>query len=180
MDNNSRGSYTCVYFPARECCDWFLHLFIAVETGFISEFNDMVAKSESGGPSLLTRTKAGNCAPMDPTQTAPLAPDQKPWCGSARMTTNTHRITFEMVGGSMTQFAQNIGGRLSRPVVDKTGIAERFDIHLEFAPAGADLSDELVAPSIFTALGQLGLKLTAAKGPRDFLVIDRVERPSKN
>ncbi len=85
-----------------------------------------------------------------------------------------------MVGGSMTQFAQNISGGLSRPVVDKTGIAEKFDFHLEFAPDGADLSDERTAPSIFTVLGQLGMKLTSAKGPREFLVIDHVERPSKN
>jgi len=38
-------------------------------------------------------------------------------------------------------------------------------------PAGA---------SIFAALQKMGLKLEAAKASSDFLVIDRVERPSEN
>ena len=33
-------------------------------------------------------------------------------------------------------------------VIDKTGITEKFDFQVEYAPDGADLSDELTAPSI--------------------------------
>jgi uncharacterized protein (TIGR03435 family) len=36
------------------------------------------------------------------------------------------------------------------------------------------------APSIFTAIQQLGLKLVTAKGPGEFLVIDPVEKPAAN
>ena len=137
--------------------------------------------SESADRSLLARANAENCIAVDPTQPLPpFEPGQKPPCGGASMTMSPYRITFDMPGGNLTQFAQNIGGRLGRPVVDKTGIKEKFDFHVEFAPEGADLSDERTAPSIFEALGELGLKLAAARGPRDFLVIDRVERPSKN
>jgi uncharacterized protein (TIGR03435 family) len=86
----------------------------------------------------------------------------------------------------MSEISRTLSGQdgsrgSGHPVIDKTGITEKFDFHLEFAPDDAEPSDEPdAAPSIFSALGQLGLKLDPAKGPRDFLVIDRVERPSEN
>ena len=83
---------------------------------------------------------------------------------------------------------------LDRPVIDKTGITDQFEIHLRFSPddaaaprpAGADpdATAELRAPDapgIFQAVQeQLGLKLAPAKGPVDVLVIDHIERPSEN
>ena len=63
------------------------------------------------------------------------------------------------------------------PIVDKTGIAGRFDFHLEFA---RDMADD-AGISIFTAVQeQLGLKLMPDKGPVEVLVIDHVEKPSEN
>ena len=88
---------------------------------------------------------------------------------------------------------------LGRPVIDKTGLAGRYDFELEFAPdsdtpifqgrggrdgggdAGAvPLASEPDGPTIFLALEKVGLKLESAKGPRKTLVIDRIERPSEN
>jgi uncharacterized protein (TIGR03435 family) len=72
------------------------------------------------------------------------------------------------------------------PVVDRTGLTGRYDIHLEnvlsrppsLRQAGDDVPD---GPSLFTALQeQLGLKLERIKAPRKFLVIDQIERPSEN
>jgi len=65
-------------------------------------------------------------------------------------------------------------------VIDQTGITEKFDFQAEYAPDGADLSDEHTAPSIDSVLGKLGLRLERAKGPRDFRVIEHVETPSEN
>jgi len=69
---------------------------------------------------------------------------------------------------------------LDRGVIDKTGIAGMFDIHLELSP---DASGDAAEPStstdsIFVAVHKLGLKLELTKGPAKFLVIDHVERPS--
>ena len=78
-----------------------------------------------------------------------------------------------------------------RPVIDRTGLKGRFVVHLEYAPSetfrarisadrGADFG-EPTAAEIFTAVQeQLGLKLEAARGTQDVLVIDRVDRPTVN
>jgi len=47
----------------------------------------------------------------------------------------------------MAQFTQALG-LSGRMVIDKTGITEQFDFQVEYAPDGADLSDEHTAPSI--------------------------------
>ncbi|HEY4085750.1 MAG TPA: M56 family metallopeptidase [Bryobacteraceae bacterium] len=70
-----------------------------------------------------------------------------------------------------------------RPVIDKTGLSGKFDIVLEFAPD--DTTPEASAssdmPGVVAAMEQqLGLKLVSAKGPRDFMVIDHLEKPSSN
>jgi uncharacterized protein (TIGR03435 family) len=125
----------------------------------------------------------GSCIPKDPDEEAPVSanPREKPFCGDLTVSMGMRRIKYDVAGGTMTQLAQNIGAaRLDRPGIDRTGITEKFDFHLEFAPEGADLSDENTPPSIFSVLAGLGLKLEPAKGPREFLVIDHVEKPSEN
>ncbi len=75
------------------------------------------------------------------------------------------------------------------PVVDKTGLAGKYDFKLAFArdpgtrmPPGMSLPiSNDSEPSIFTALQeQLGLKLLPAKLPLDEIVIDHIEKPSPN
>ena len=71
---------------------------------------------------------------------------------------------------------------LSRMVIDRTALTPAFDFELAWAPdttnpsAGAATGD---APSLFTAIQeQLGLRLESQRGPVDFLIVDRVERPT--
>jgi uncharacterized protein (TIGR03435 family) len=75
-----------------------------------------------------------------------------------------------------------------RPVLNKTGLAGKYDIDLQFA---ADPNQSVAAQeappadangsSLFTALqDQLGLKLESQKGPVEVLIVDHVERPSEN
>lgn len=69
---------------------------------------------------------------------------------------------------------------LSRNVVDKTGLRGNYDIDLKWTPDDQQGTAD-AGPTLFTALEeQLGLKLVAAKGPVDILVVDHVERPSEN
>ena len=49
-----------------------------------------------------------------------------------------------------------------------------------FPERAPNCADRPTAPPIHTALAQLGLKVEPIKAPREFIVIDRVERPSPN
>lgn len=77
---------------------------------------------------------------------------------------------------------------LDRPVVDKTGLAGRYDFDLEWAPDETQFGGEIPSasadapnPPLFTAIQQqLGLKLEATRGPVEAIVVDRAERPSAN
>ena len=85
---------------------------------------------------------------------------------------------------------------VDRPVIDRTGLQDRFDFDVEFAPEQAPTAfrppgdppspppasaEEPTAPRIYTAFEEkLGLKLESAKGPREYVVIDHVERPTRN
>jgi uncharacterized protein (TIGR03435 family) len=78
---------------------------------------------------------------------------------------------------------------LERPVVNKTDLTGTYNLTLNWAPepiapVGADgtaAPEDTGGQSIFTALEeQLGLKLVAAKGPVEVVVIDSIDRPSVN
>ena len=119
-----------------------------------------------------------------------LAPGQT-YC---KVRISSMRPAVDAQGSTLAEFSQLLGLVLDRPVIDKTGIAGKFDIHLEFAAdaatpkflPGGDLArfagagSDPTGASIFTAIQQVGLKLEPTKGPREFLVIDHVERPTEN
>jgi uncharacterized protein (TIGR03435 family) len=78
---------------------------------------------------------------------------------------------------------------VGRPVIDRTGLMGRYDLHMEFTPTFVDSPNRdgsQVAnpnadsgPNLFTALvEQAGLKLQAERGRIEFVVIDHVERPT--
>jgi uncharacterized protein (TIGR03435 family) len=90
----------------------------------------------------------------------------------------------------MAGLSEQLSFSLDEVVIDKTGIGGTFDIHLDLhdlsqPSRSAHGSDDLnAAPdpdgSAAAAIEKLGLKLESTKAPREFLVIDHVERPSVN
>ena len=87
----------------------------------------------------------------------------------------------------MSMMAMNLSNLVGRPVIDKTGLTEKYDWILEYDPdvPGSQNLDgqagDSTRPTIFTALqDQLGLKLESSKGPVETYVIDKVDRPSEN
>jgi uncharacterized protein (TIGR03435 family) len=101
------------------------------------------------------------------------------------------KIQLPARNATMAQFASMLQRAvLDRPVLDKTGLAARYDFDLEWTPDETQFSGQLppiVAPEssrkpdLFAAMqGQLGLRLESSRGPVDVIVIDSVQRPSEN
>ena len=141
------------------------------------------------GPKM-PQTKGG-CAAVNLNNPAPpLAPDQAslPACGvtsgvNDRGHLNIIGMSIENVSGApFPSLKQRLSQIVGRPVIDNTGLTGVFDVHLVWNPEDIAVPSDLAAgPSLFTALqDQLGLKLEAAKGPIEMLIIDHVEMPSEN
>jgi len=158
-----------------------------IETREIPAYALTVAKSGLKAP----RTKEGSCTVVDWTKhPPPPAEGEKPYCDESGIRGEADGVQWDLTGTGMTEFAERLGGLIfDRPVIDRTGVTGMFDFHLEFGydiPSGklrrppAALPDDPDGPTMFTALEKLGLKLEPVKQRGEFLVIDRVEKPSEN
>jgi uncharacterized protein (TIGR03435 family) len=96
---------------------------------------------------------------------------------------------------TIDRLAEILGNELRRPVVDKTGLKGKYDFTLEYAPenlpggapppvgppppgaqTGAAETPEDLAPTISTAIQQLGLRLDAKKIQLDILIIEKADK----
>lgn len=112
-------------------------------------------------------------------------------CGAETRKKSGQTLTVSVHGIGVAELARGLLVELTgRTVIDKTGIAGLFDLHIEFTPeqntptnipSALASADDAAGPTIFTALQeQLGLRLKSSRGPVEVLVIDHVERPSGN
>jgi uncharacterized protein (TIGR03435 family) len=91
-------------------------------------------------------------------------------------------ISFQPGHVSGAETTKDLAGTLSgpagRPVIDRTNLAGRFVVDLQWN-AGVSADDE--RPSIFVAVQeQLGLKLQASRAQMDVLVVDRLDKPTED
>lgn len=140
------------------------------ETKELSIYELAVAKSGL----KIQPAKEGSCIELDPGKQVATGRKASDFCGYSGMRGGNLDATKQR----MPDLAISLSFILGRTVVDRTGLSEAFDIHLEFAPIN---SPDSTSPSIFTAVQeQLGLRLESGKGPVEVLVIDMVEKPSEN
>ena len=102
--------------------------------------------------------------------------------------------TVRVRNASIPEFAMVMKNVLDRPVLDQTGLTDRYDFVLKWTPdesqyggrvpppsTGDNAANADPLPGLFTAIQeQLGLKLDATKAPTKVMVIDSVEKPSAN
>jgi uncharacterized protein (TIGR03435 family) len=146
-----------------------------------------------GGPKLEL-SKEGSCISSDFSQPPPLPGSGQTLPNLCGMFLGTAQ-GFSAYQETMAAFCTFLSDELGRPVIDKTGIAGKFDLHLDFSPAdlrnpdveeGNPLAPVILSdPSswlglIESSVRKLGLKLVSTKGQVEVLVIDNVERSSAN
>jgi uncharacterized protein (TIGR03435 family) len=99
------------------------------------------------------------------------------------------RMHLPAKNATMSDFASLLQrALLDRPVVDKTGLAGRYDFDLDWAPDETQFGGEVPAatadaqaPPFFTAIEQqLGLHIEATHGMVEALVVDGAERLAGN
>jgi uncharacterized protein (TIGR03435 family) len=132
-------------------------------------------KSDVDCDALVAADRAGTAAPAR-------GPGEPPPC---RLIGGPARTIAAAV--TMQQLAANLSNHLGRLVVDRTGLHDRFDFNLAWTPEqlpttapppGIPPVDPNGPPLVTALQEQLGLKVQAATGPVDVLVIDGVEHPT--
>ncbi len=112
--------------------------------------------------------------------------------GLGMSTQGVARVSFR--GGTMANLANQLQLRVfDRPVVDRSGLTERYDFTLDWRPdefqfpnmpapqRAAAIAANDAFPDLFAAFEQqLGMKLEATKAIVDVLVIDHVSKPTEN
>jgi len=94
-------------------------------------------------------------------------------------------------GVAYRSLSGHLSGINNRVIIDKTGLTGTYDVRLQWerdppaTPPGDAIAQPapalLHAPSLFDAMEkQLGLRLESGRGPVEYLVVDRVEKPSQN
>jgi uncharacterized protein (TIGR03435 family) len=90
-------------------------------------------------------------------------------------------LRFQAVAVTMAKFSSLLKSYVHVPVVDGTGLPGHYNFTFEFEyafEAGPDgmIPPGSIAPSVFTAVEHLGLKLEARRLPIDHLVVDHAEK----
>ena len=161
--------------------------------------------STGKGAPKLQPFKEGSCIDSEDPWGHPLTPSvSSPIPGQPRPK-NCRQLVhadngLDVYGTTMKEFCAVFKNALDRPVIDKTGIAGVFSLHLDLYSTDLGVPGEVVAnatgtrqndrrilddpadrfDAVRTALRKIGLDLQATKGPQDVIVIDHLERPSEN
>jgi len=142
------------------------------------------------------RLAAARARGPGPVPFTPPGPNERPVCTMNMTPVPGAGFVMRIRGGGQTMeaLARSLSGFVSRQVIDRTGLTGLYDYEIEYSPARTLNTAPLTAPpggtapaapiddgpSIFESVQQLGLKLESTRGPVEYLVIDRVEKPTED
>ncbi|WP_415198700.1 TIGR03435 family protein [Silvibacterium sp.] len=93
-------------------------------------------------------------------------------------------VGLKASGTTVAQLANAFAMILQQQVIDKTGLAGKYDVEMQWAPLNSrggsdDAPADSTAPSVYTAVKEtLGLELKPTHGPEQVLVVDSAEAPT--
>jgi uncharacterized protein (TIGR03435 family) len=151
-------------------------LMVHFETREMAIYELVVAKGEA---KLTLAKEVPTGLPLPPPGNPPRPEDMRQGLMVLRKAPGVMEMTAK--GQTLDALAQQPFFSLGSPVVNKTGLTDKYDFVLDWSPdqAGADVLTD--AASLFTALQeQLGLKLVQTKGQVEVVVIEHIELPSEN
>jgi uncharacterized protein (TIGR03435 family) len=144
------------------------HLTLRHETRSLPAYALLVAKN---GPRLQPASPDRNCASVP-------SP-----CGLR----GGRAVGIQGLSVDMSQVAQILSGFVGQPVLDQTGLTDRFDIRIPPFIEGVQGSNNRPAsaadsalPSIFSVLQDIGLRLESRKMPTELYTIEHAEKPLEN
>jgi uncharacterized protein (TIGR03435 family) len=146
------------------------HLKLHRDTEQVDLFEMAVGK----GGLKLTPMKEGDCDASE-VRPGPPVPGGKPNCGSLMMLGGGKGVTWTFGGFALSGLASQLSRTLGVHIVDKTGNTDKFVYTFTFARGEDVFATE---SSVRESLGEIGLTLNKVKGPRGFLAIDAIERPT--
>lgn len=169
------------------------------ETRSVKVYAAVLNVPEKLGPQLRVHSKNARC-PEESPNLSPLSSQAKPQfsfdslgfpevCGRFVNAIQSNIPHHRRFGGGALPMSRIVAsfagvGNLDRPVTDHTGLIGQFDFVLDFLPdppTGQQSSSEAEGPDFVGALkSQLGLKLVTEKEPIEFVLVDRIERPTPN
>jgi hypothetical protein len=100
--------------------------------------------------------------------------------GSGELKLQAPKDGLDGQNASMPLLAARLSDILQQPVLDETGLSGSFDFKSTALDKDPKAEYQDIVASILTSVQEMGLKLKAAKGPVETIVIDHVERPSPN
>jgi len=188
--------------PGKDGMRLMMRALLAERFGLVTHYEDRevavlaftLPAGSKTGPQLQRHSDDSPCPTEAPNTAAPGVVDGKPaFCNGiyplkptapGRTRFGGRNVTLAFIADTFSA-----GVNLGRPIIDQTGLTGTFDFTLEWvqprpptAPAAVpDAPTETAGPTFEEALReQLGLRLTARKGPLRVLVVDHVERPTAN
>jgi uncharacterized protein (TIGR03435 family) len=144
-----------------------------LQTLLADRFNLKFHRASKEGP-VYVLTRGDKPLKLDATKD----PQELPWMGGIEGGAISWPTGIAGKNISMPQLATRLIRYMGTPVLDQTNITGSFDFS---SPTGESAeSDTPIRVAIIESLRDIGLKLTAAKGPVETLVIDHAEKPSAN